>query len=93
MLGGQLLPVGPSSASSETNCQPSRPSVQKEVLDTLPDVTARKSRYSYGIALNTAIDQLRDYDKTLDMVHRDPEGDTVTPRMDWFLKKISRSDT
>ncbi|RTE74824.1 hypothetical protein BHE90_010742 [Fusarium euwallaceae] len=61
--------------------------IQKEVLATLPDVTARKSRYSYGICLSFPIDQLHDYDETLDTVTRDPEGDLVAARMVWYLKK------
>ncbi|KAI8689602.1 C2H2-type domain-containing protein [Fusarium sp. Ph1] len=61
--------------------------IQKEVLATLPDVTARKSRYSYGICLSVAIDQLRDYDENLDIAARDPEGDLVAPRMVWYLRK------
>ncbi|KAL6353611.1 hypothetical protein LRP88_14109 [Fusarium phalaenopsidis] len=61
--------------------------IQKEVLGTLPDVTARKSRYSYGICLSVAIDQLRDYDENLDIAARDPEGDLVAPRMVWYLRK------
>jgi len=61
---------------------------QKSVLDVLPEVIARKSRYSYGIVVNKMITELSDLDQKLDKVTTDPEGDRVAARMDWFLRQV-----
>ncbi|KAI8723147.1 hypothetical protein NCS52_00169900 [Fusarium sp. LHS14.1] len=67
--------------------QPNLPPPQRRVLATLPNVTARKSRYSYGIEVDTHIAHLDDYDRTLDKTSRDPAGDEVTTRMRWYLRR------
>ncbi|RSL74411.1 hypothetical protein CEP53_000242 [Fusarium sp. AF-6] len=60
---------------------------QQRVLATLPNVTARKSRYSYGIRVEVRISQLSDYDENLDEAFCDQAGDMVASRMTWYLKR------
>ncbi|KAF5003059.1 hypothetical protein FDECE_10370 [Fusarium decemcellulare] len=60
---------------------------QQRVLSTLPAVTSRKSRYSYGVVVNKWLEDVDDYDETYDQRRRNPEGIWVIPRMDWYLKK------
>ncbi|KAH7146867.1 hypothetical protein B0J13DRAFT_595253 [Dactylonectria estremocensis] len=60
---------------------------QKRILATLPVVTARKSRYSYGIVVKLPVHALSDFDSALDEMTLDPEGDMVTRRMQWYLRK------
>ncbi|KAM5343504.1 hypothetical protein ACJ41O_012041 [Fusarium nematophilum] len=59
---------------------------QEKVLKSFPEVTSRKSRYHYGIVVKPVTSIITDLDDE-DEVERDPEGDLVTQRMDWFLKK------
>ncbi|KAJ4142726.1 hypothetical protein NW754_010169 [Fusarium falciforme] len=64
------------------------PSQEKErILRSLPEVTSRKSRYSYGIAVRCSIEYLDDFDKDKDEVEIDAEGRNVTYRMKWYLVK------
>ncbi|KAH6869247.1 hypothetical protein B0T10DRAFT_418756 [Thelonectria olida] len=58
---------------------------QIRVLATLPDVTARKSRYSYGIAVKRPVHALSDFDSALDRMEPDPEGVLITRRMQCAL--------
>lgn len=59
---------------------------QKLALRNLPEVTARKSRYSYGILAANLVSSLSDFDPDLDVVSKDPYGKDRTDRMDWFLR-------
>lgn len=54
----------------------------------MPEVTARKARYSYGILASTLVSTLTDFDKDLDEVGKDPYGRPRTERMDWFLRIV-----
>jgi len=54
----------------------------------MPEVTARKSRYSYGISVDRMIKDLRDFDAAADMEITTPEGDWITSRMHWYLRKV-----
>ncbi|KAI5459404.1 hypothetical protein BGZ63DRAFT_276412 [Mariannaea sp. PMI_226] len=60
---------------------------QSKVLSSLPEVTARKSRYNYGIVVKKPISRLDDYDETLDKSERNPDGIMVARRMEWYLRK------
>ncbi|KAH6980884.1 hypothetical protein BKA56DRAFT_485877 [Ilyonectria sp. MPI-CAGE-AT-0026] len=60
---------------------------QRRVLASLPDVTARKSRFSYGIVASFPISELSDFDPAHDNKERDPDGVMVTRRMQWYLRK------
>ncbi|KAM5357311.1 hypothetical protein ACJZ2D_016397 [Fusarium nematophilum] len=62
---------------------------QQVALDILPEVTARKSRYSYGVVARHKIRHLKDYDKGVDRLEKDAEGQDVTYRMNWYLLKGS----
>lgn len=65
------------------------PSQEKErVLRLLPEVTSRRSRYSYGIAVRCSIEYLDDFDEEKDEVETDAEGRNVTYRMKWYLVKV-----
>jgi hypothetical protein len=61
---------------------------QRAVLASMPEVTARKSRYSYGIVVDKPIRNLGDFDAVTDIVGTNPEGEEVVPRMDWYLSKV-----
>lgn len=71
-------------------------SVQKEtlsprqtaLLDMLPDVTCRKSRYSYGTEARYPIEDLDDFDEELDQVVLNPEGKKRVYRMEWYLRRV-----
>lgn len=63
--------------------------VQIKSLEAFPQVTLRKSRYSYGIVVDCPIDGLDDFDPDLDVVKIDAEGEEVTPRIRWYLRKVS----
>ncbi|KAL6363963.1 hypothetical protein LRP88_03394 [Fusarium phalaenopsidis] len=64
------------------------PGQEKEkILRSLPEVTSRRSRYSYGIAVRCSIEYLNDFDKDKDEVEIDAEGRNVTYRMKWYLVK------
>ncbi|KAJ3462465.1 hypothetical protein MRS44_007251 [Fusarium solani] len=64
------------------------PGQEKErILRSLPEVTSRRSRYSYGIAVRCSIEYLDDFDKDKDEVEIDAEGRNVTYRMKWYLVK------
>jgi len=54
----------------------------------MPEVTARKSRYSYGLLVDKPIKNLKNFDIIADEVKFDPEGNEVTQRMDWYLRKV-----
>ncbi|UPL00624.1 hypothetical protein LCI18_011558 [Fusarium solani-melongenae] len=58
---------------------------RERILKSLPEVTSRKSRYSYGIAVRNSIEGLTDFDKDKDEVETDVEGRNVTYRMKWYL--------
>lgn len=59
------------------------------MVSQIPDVTIRKSRYSYGHPSFAAIAYLSDFDKKLDKVTNDNAyGEDETIRVDWFLKKV-----
>ncbi|KAH6877230.1 hypothetical protein B0T10DRAFT_540642 [Thelonectria olida] len=60
---------------------------QAKILASLPEVTARKSRYSYGIEVRFRTDVLSDFDKELDDSALDPEGNRETKRMVWYLRR------
>lgn len=62
---------------------------QREALETFPDVTSRKSRYSYGIVVRKSIHALSDFDPILDEVVLNVLGEERTLRMNWYLKKVS----
>jgi hypothetical protein len=65
------------------------PGQEKErILRSLPEVTSRRSRYSYGIAVRCSIEYLDDFDKDKDEVEIDAEGRNVTYRMKWYLVKV-----
>ena len=61
---------------------------QKKILASMPEVTARKSRYSYGILVDRLITNIGDFDIVADTIKTNPEGDKVTSRMDWYLSKV-----
>jgi hypothetical protein len=67
--------------------------VQRIALNRMPEVTARRSRYSYGILANRPISTLIDFNPDLDEVHIDPEGIKVTSRIGWYLKKVRALET
>lgn len=56
-------------------------------LEKFPQVTARKSRYSYGIAVCHPIDKLKDYDPILDDIITFSDGIPRAARMRWYLTK------
>ncbi|KAI8679514.1 hypothetical protein NCS57_00229600 [Fusarium keratoplasticum] len=58
---------------------------QQYFLTVLPEITARKSRYSYGVAVKRNILALRDYDPEQDKVEIDHDGQRVTTRLSWCL--------
>lgn len=60
---------------------------QSRMLPRFPEVTARKSRYNYGIEIDIPTDRLSDYDKALDTSLPNPEGILVTNRMRWYLRR------
>ncbi|KAI8689762.1 hypothetical protein NCS56_00240000 [Fusarium sp. Ph1] len=51
----------------------------------LPEVTARKSRHSYGVAIKRNILALRDYDPEQDKVEIGPDGQRATTRLSWCV--------
>lgn len=61
---------------------------KERILRSLPEVTSRKSRYSYGIAVRCSVEFLDDFDKDKDEVEIDAEGRNVTYRMKWYLVKV-----
>ncbi|KAK3988226.1 hypothetical protein QBC44DRAFT_329723 [Cladorrhinum sp. PSN332] len=58
---------------------------QQASISRIPEVIARKSRYSYGIEYNEYVDNLPDFDSELDGVVITPEGQRSAPRMRWYL--------
>ncbi|KAJ4328335.1 hypothetical protein N0V84_001206 [Fusarium piperis] len=60
---------------------------QERVLRSLPEVTSRRSRYSYGIAVRCSVEHLDDFDEDKDQIEIDAEGRNVTYRMKWYLVK------
>jgi hypothetical protein len=58
------------------------------MLSTMPAVTMRKSRYSYGVLVEIPIDILADFDAAVDAVVVNAEGKRVTKRMRWYLLKV-----
>ncbi|KAK4182194.1 hypothetical protein QBC35DRAFT_396464 [Podospora australis] len=67
--------------------QPNLNAQQQTMMARIPEVVTRKARYSYGILCNKPITNLPDFRGDLDKVTVDPEGVSVTPRMDWYLTK------
>lgn len=64
--------------------------LQLRSLESLPRVTSRKSRFSYGIVVHYATDMLEDYDDKLDTKRKFSDGVEYTPRMEWYLTKVSK---
>lgn len=62
---------------------------QTEAMSSMPEVTLRKSRYSYGIKGAQVISGLSDFDPELDVVSLDAEGLKRADRMIWYLKKVN----
>jgi hypothetical protein len=60
---------------------------QREFLSRMPEVTTRKSRRSYGIEVEKAVESLDDFDARVDETFTDPEGIVRTLRMDWYIRK------
>ncbi|RSL49418.1 hypothetical protein CEP54_012461 [Fusarium duplospermum] len=74
--------------SSQTTLSPN----QQKALPMIPKIIARKSRYNYGITLDTEIGRLADYDKTQDKAFPSPAGSLVVRRMKWYLRKGEEVD-
>ncbi|QPC59282.1 hypothetical protein HYE67_001513 [Fusarium culmorum] len=67
-----------------------RSPLQTKLLNVLPDVVSRRSRYNYGILGDRPIAGL-DLDPQ-DVVIMNPEGVRVTSRMRWYLHKGEKVD-
>ena len=84
MARGAVIRLLRDKISTQTNLT----EVQRTVLASMPEVTARKSRYSYGILVDRRIKNLKDFDAAADAEKINPEGDKITSRMDWYLRKV-----